>query len=84
MLDGDSHRHLHDTSDKAFLVLEGSLLIDLDDRMTRLGSAQLVTVPRGTRHRTRAGGRVVSLTFEHRETCAAGDGLYGGSNASDS
>ena len=84
VLDRDFHWHVHDTSDEAFLLLEGTLLIDLDDRTIRLGPAQMVTVPRGTRHRTRAEGRVINLTFEHRETCTAGNGSDGGSHARDS
>lgn len=73
VLDRDFHWHRHQRSDEAFLVLEGTLAIDLEDRTLRLRPGQLVTLPAGTRHRTRAEGRVVNLTFEHRDTKASGD-----------
>jgi mannose-6-phosphate isomerase-like protein (cupin superfamily) len=72
VLDRDFHWHLHPNSDETFLVIEGELLIDLEDRSERIGAGQLFTVPRNTRHRTRPVGRVVNLTFEHKDTDARG------------
>ena len=72
VLDRDFHWHGHDKSDEAFLVLEGRLAIDLDDRTICLGPGQMVTVPKGTRHRTRAEGRAVNLTFERKDTSVDG------------
>ncbi len=74
VLDRDFHWHVHTNGDETFLVIEGELLIDLEERTERLRPGQLFTVPRGTRHRTRPIGRVVNLTFEHRDTDAGGDG----------
>src|SRR5262245_30307531 len=46
--------HYHPTSDELFMVLEGCLVIDLEDgRELRLGPMEVVTVPAGTVHRTR-------------------------------
>lgn len=73
VLERDFHWHVHDGSDEAFLVLEGTLAIDVDDYTIRLGPGQMTTVPRGTRHRTRAQGRVINLTFERADTPVAGD-----------
>ena len=57
--------HHHPTSDELFLVVEGTLVIDLDDGTElRLGPWQTVTIPAGTIHRTRAIGRTVNLCFE--------------------
>jgi mannose-6-phosphate isomerase-like protein (cupin superfamily) len=57
--------HHHPTSDELFLVVEGTLAIDLEDGTElRLGPWQAVTVPAGTIHRTRAVGRTVNLCFE--------------------
>ena len=51
-LRGDYHWHVHDDSDDFFLVLAGSLEIDLDDGTTvTLGPGQLYVVPQGMRHR---------------------------------
>ncbi len=63
--DGDYPWHHHPSSDELFLVLEGTLLIDLaDGTELRLGPWQAATVPAGTVHRTRTVGRTVNLCFE--------------------
>lgn len=57
--------HCHPDSDESFLVLEGGLFIDFDDRTVDLLPGHMVTISRGVRHRTRPmGGRSVNLTFE--------------------
>jgi mannose-6-phosphate isomerase-like protein (cupin superfamily) len=57
--------HHHPTSDELFLVVEGTLVIDLEGGTElRLGPWQAVTIPAGTIHRTRAIGRTVNLCFE--------------------
>jgi mannose-6-phosphate isomerase-like protein (cupin superfamily) len=57
--------HCHPTSDELFLVLEGTLEIDLaDGGRLRLGPIEAVSIPAGTVHRTRAIGRTVNLCFE--------------------
>ena len=63
--------HYHPNSDETFLVIEGSLYIDLDNETIELSPGQLFTVPKNTNHRTRPNGlRSVNLTFElqHMET----------------
>ncbi len=74
VLDRDFHWHIHTNSDETFLVIEGELFIDLEDRTETLRAGQLFTVPKNIRHRTRANGRVVNLTFEHRNADARGNG----------
>ena len=57
--------HLHPNSDETFLVVEGSVLIDLEDRTVELFPGQLFTIPRNVKHRTRPkGDRLVNLTIE--------------------
>lgn len=59
------HWHLHPNSDETFLVIEGRLSIEFENGSLELGPGQLLTVPRGVRHRTRpVGARSVNLTFE--------------------
>jgi mannose-6-phosphate isomerase-like protein (cupin superfamily) len=61
--------HQHPKSDELFLVVEGLLAIDLQDGTElRLGPWQMVTVPAGTLHRTRAIGRTVNLCVEELAT----------------
>lgn len=73
VLNRDFHWHVHRDSDESFLVLEGELIIDLEAGSLSLKPGQLLTVPRNVRHRTRAKGRTVNLTFEHRNTEPVGD-----------
>jgi mannose-6-phosphate isomerase-like protein (cupin superfamily) len=57
--------HKHPNSDETFLVLEGTLVIDLDDKTIELMPGQLFTVQKNIWHRTRPGeDRSVNLTFE--------------------
>jgi mannose-6-phosphate isomerase-like protein (cupin superfamily) len=57
--------HSHPRSDEVFFVIEGELMIELEDGEVRLGEGDLFTVPKGIVHRTRPiGARSVNLTFE--------------------
>ncbi|HVW98581.1 MAG TPA: cupin domain-containing protein [Mucilaginibacter sp.] len=57
--------HRHPNSDESFLVVEGSVFIDLDDQTVELLPGQLFTIPRNVNHRTRPNGsRSVNITFE--------------------
>ena len=57
--------HYHPNSDETFLVMEGVVCIDLEDRTVELAPGQLFTIPANVRHRTRPkGDRSVNLTFE--------------------
>jgi len=59
------HWHFHPNSDETFLVLEGRLSIEFETGSLELDPGQLLTIPRGVRHRTRpVGARSVNLTFE--------------------
>ncbi|HEY1984091.1 MAG TPA: cupin domain-containing protein [Terracidiphilus sp.] len=59
------HWHFHPNSDETFLVMEGRLAIDFESGSVELDAGQLLTIPRGVRHRTRpVGTRSVNLTFE--------------------
>jgi mannose-6-phosphate isomerase-like protein (cupin superfamily) len=57
--------HFHPDSDESFLVMEGSIFIDLECKTIELFPNQLFTIPKNVKHRTRPnGGRSVNLTFE--------------------
>lgn len=58
--------HFHPDSDELFVVVDGTLEIDFVDAPTlHLRTWDMITIPAGTVHRTRACGRTVNLTFEH-------------------
>lgn len=76
ILEGEFHWHKHDDQDEFFLVLDGELLIDLEDRATvTLGQHEGYTVPRGVAHRTRAPQRTAVLMVEAAGAVPTGDGL---------
>lgn len=57
--------HCHPESDETFIVIEGQLGIEFEDREVVVGTGELITVLRGVVHRTRPiGGRSVNLTVE--------------------
>jgi mannose-6-phosphate isomerase-like protein (cupin superfamily) len=74
VIEGDFHWHKHDEQDEFFLVLEGRLLIDVEDRGTvTLDPHQGYTVPRGVMHCTRAPARTVILMVESAGVVPTGD-----------
>jgi mannose-6-phosphate isomerase-like protein (cupin superfamily) len=74
VIEGDFHWHKHDDEDEFFLVLEGQLLIDLEDRDTvTLDVHQAYTVPKGVVHRTRAPRRTSILMVEAADVRPTGD-----------
>ena len=74
VLHGDFHWHKHDDEDEFFLVLEGELLIDIEDGETvSLGPHQGYTVPRGVVHRTRAPVRTTIVMVEPAGVVPTGD-----------
>ena len=57
--------HLHPDSDETFLGVEGVVILELEDQRIEVGPGQMITVPKGTRHRTSpAGSHSINLTFE--------------------
>jgi mannose-6-phosphate isomerase-like protein (cupin superfamily) len=74
VLEGDFHWHKHDATDEFFLVLQGRLLIDIEDRDTvTLEPHQGYTVPMGVVHRTRAPVRTSLLMVEAAGVAPTGD-----------
>ena len=65
IIEGEYHWHKHDEDDEFFYVVEGKLLIDLEDRVVELAPRQGFVVPRGIVHRTRAPQRTVILMVEN-------------------
>jgi mannose-6-phosphate isomerase-like protein (cupin superfamily) len=64
-MEGQYPWHSHPASDELFLVLEGTLVIDLaGGRELRLRPGQAAVVPAGVVHRTRGEGRTVNLCVE--------------------
>ena len=73
IVQGEFHWHKHDNDDEFFFVLEGYLLIDLEDRTITLGPHQGLTVSKGILHRTRAPEKTVMLMVETSAIAPTGD-----------
>ncbi|KAF1677595.1 MULTISPECIES: cupin domain-containing protein [Bacillus] len=64
---GEYDWHYHPHSDELFIVLEGELLIDFQDKETAaLKANDSLLIPKGTVHRTRSYVRTVNLCVEHK------------------
>lgn len=65
VIQGEYHWHKHDDDDEFFYVVDGRLLIDLEDRIVELTAGQGFVVPKGVMHRTRAPERTMILMVEN-------------------
>ena len=70
---GEFHFHKHDREDEFFLVLEGELQIDLEEKTVELTRHQGILVPHGVTHRTRSAERSVVLMIEGDTVKPTGD-----------
>lgn len=70
---GEYHWHKHDAEDEFFYVVDGRLLIDLEEQTVELSPRQGLVVPKGVVHRTRAPERTVILMVEKATVVPTGD-----------
>jgi len=73
IVEGEYHWHKHDNDDEFFFVLEGQLLIDLEDQTIELNPNQGVTISKGVMHRPRAPRKTVMLMMETSAIQPTGD-----------
>lgn len=73
IIEGEYHWHKHDNDDEFFFVLEGQLLIDLEDKTIALNPWEGFTIPQGVVHRTRALKKTVILMVETSDIVPTGD-----------
>ena len=73
IVQGEYHWHKHDNDEEFFFVLEGRLLVDLEERTIELDPGQGVTIPKGVVHRTRALVKTVMLMVENSTIVPTGD-----------
>jgi mannose-6-phosphate isomerase-like protein (cupin superfamily) len=65
IIEGEYHWHKHDEDDEFFYVVEGKLLIDLEDKTIELNPGMGFVVPRTVLHRTRAPECTIILMVEN-------------------
>lgn len=73
IVEGEYHWHKHDHDDEFFFVLEGQLIIDMEDRSIELNPGQGVTITKGLMHRPRAPKKTVMLMVETSAIQPTGD-----------
>ena len=73
IIEGEFHWHKHDNDDEFFFVLEGKLIIELEDREIELNPGQGVTITKGVMHKPRAPQKTVMLLFETSSIVPTGD-----------
>ena len=73
IVEGEYHWHKHDNDDEFFFVLDGQLLIDLEEHTIELNPNQGVTITKGVMHRPRAPKKTVMLMVETSAIEPTGD-----------
>ena len=73
VIEGEFHWHKHDKEDEFFYVIDGLLLIDLEEKLIALKPKQGFTVPKGMMHKTRAPTRTSVLVIEDNTVKPTGD-----------
>ena len=73
IVEGEYHWHKHDNDDEFFFVLEGQLLIDLENQTIELNPNEGVTISKGVMHRPRAPEKTVMLMVETSAIQPTGD-----------
>jgi mannose-6-phosphate isomerase-like protein (cupin superfamily) len=67
--------HRHEDTDDFFLVLKGTLTIEMRDRSVRLEPGELFVVPKGVEHRPVAAEEVHFMLIEPSDTAKNGTTL---------
>ena len=73
IIEGEFHWHKHDNDDEFFFVLEGKLIIELEDRTIELNPGQGVTVPKGVKHKPKAPIKTTMLMVETSDIIPTGN-----------
>jgi mannose-6-phosphate isomerase-like protein (cupin superfamily) len=72
-LNGEFIWHKHDNEDDLFMVMRGTLFIELRDKMITIKEGEFLIVPRGTEHKPVAKEEVHILLFEPATTLNTGE-----------
>ena len=65
--------HQHENEDEMFLIIEGKLLMELNDKTMEINAGEFVVIPKGTNHKPIAMGEVKVLLFEPDTTLNTGN-----------
>jgi homogentisate 1,2-dioxygenase len=73
IIQGEYHWHRHEADDEFFIVIEGRLIVDTEEKTFVMNERQGLVVPKGVRHRTRAPERAIILMVENAGIVPTGD-----------
>ena len=65
--------HAHADEDELFFVLQGTLVIQLEDGAVTLQAGEMTVIPKGVRHNPVAAEECLLLLFERKTTAHSGD-----------
>lgn len=69
---GEFVSHQHEDEDELFLVIEGQIKMELEDKTHVVHAGEFIIVPRGTQHKPSAIGEAKVLLFEPKSTVNTG------------
>ena len=72
-VEGDFTWHDHKDTDEVFIILEGALRIDFEDRSETLEEGELLVIPKGIKHKPYAEKECKILLIEPMGTINTGD-----------
>ena len=70
---GEFVKHKHEQEDELFLVINGTLFIELNDKTLVLHAGEFVVIPKGIEHKPYASEEVSVLLFEPATTLNTGN-----------
>ena len=65
--------HKHTDTDEVFVIIEGSLQIELKDKTLNLNTGEMVVIPKGTEHKPSSEEECKILLIEPASTINTGD-----------
>lgn len=70
---GEFVMHKHDNEDELFLVIEGTLMMELENETLQINPGEFVIIPKGMNHKPYAKEEVKVLLFEPDTTLNTGN-----------
>jgi mannose-6-phosphate isomerase-like protein (cupin superfamily) len=69
---GEFISHKHENEDEMFLIIEGKILMEMDNETLEINEGEFVIIPKGTNHKPIAIGEAKVLMFEPKSTLNTG------------
>ena len=72
-IEGEFTWHNHGHTDEVFIVIEGSMMIEFEDKMVELNAGEMYVVPKGVEHKPCAEKECKILVIEPRGVINTGE-----------